>query len=331
MIDAAYAGVRVAVLGASGFIGRWVARALSDRGARLALIVRDRGAGQRVADAYGIRGHIHTVDLTDSAAVAAALARVRPSIVFNLAGYGVDPAERDEWTMNQLNVELVKTLAALTGAVRDADWAGPELVHVGSALEYGEHPDGLSDDSATNPIGSYARTKLAATQWLARCGAETGLRAVTARLFTVYGPGELPGRLLPALLETALTRRPLSLTSGDQARDFGYVEDVVEGLVRLGVSPLAPGQIVNVATGRLTTVRAFAETAARVLGLPSGLLVFGARAPHPEEMRHGPVNIDRLRRTLDWVPAIDIEEGVRRTWAFQLARADTVGPQPGAG
>jgi nucleoside-diphosphate-sugar epimerase len=140
---------------------------------------------------------------------------------------------------------------------------------------------------------------------------------VTARLFNVYGPGEHPGRLLPSLLDAARSRTAVDLTAGQQRRDFTYVEDVAEGLLRLGVSPaMEPGFVVNLATGRLTTVKEFVLIAARLLAIPPEHLRFGALPGRTAEMSHEEVAIDRLTRLLAWRPAGTIEEGITRTRDF---------------
>ena len=114
------------------------------------------------------------------------------------------------------------------------------------------------------------------------------LRGVTARLFTVYGPGETPERLLPSLIQAAKAGRPQRLTSGHQKRDFTYVEDAAEGLLRLGQSSAEPGAVINLATGRLTPVRGLVRIAADVLNIPAENLEFGALSDRPEEMSHSP-------------------------------------------
>jgi nucleoside-diphosphate-sugar epimerase len=98
-----------------------------------------------------------------------------------------------------------------------------------------------------------------------------------------------------------------------QQRDFTFVEDAADGLLRLGIAPVPPGAVVNLATGRLTSVRTFAETAADVLGLPRHRLRFGSLPTRPEEMRHGPVTLARLRGLTGWAPSVGIPEGVLRT------------------
>ncbi|MGH7332920.1 MAG: NAD-dependent epimerase/dehydratase family protein, partial [Candidatus Rokuibacteriota bacterium] len=91
--DTAYRGARVALLGATGFIGRWVARALCARGACVALLVRDRTTAQPVLARYGIDGRLVALDLHDLERAGLAIRALAPSITFNLAGYGINPAE----------------------------------------------------------------------------------------------------------------------------------------------------------------------------------------------------------------------------------------------
>ena len=78
-----------------------------------------------------------------------------------------------------------------------------------------------------------------------------------------------------------------------------------------------PFPLVNLATGKLATVKEFIEIAARILLIPSERLMFGALPARPEEMAHSAVSVDRLRSLLGWVPDTSIAEGVRRTLAFQ--------------
>jgi nucleoside-diphosphate-sugar epimerase len=146
------------------------------------------------------------------------------------------------------------------------------------------------------------------------------LRGISARLFTVYGPGEHAGRLLPALLAARAASGPIELSAGLQRRDFTYVDDVAEGLLRLGLlpEPLAEGAL-NLATGRLASVRDFALAAAGVLGIDERRLQFGALPTRPEEMAHDPVSVRRLGDLVGWTPGTSIEEGVQRTVATARA------------
>lgn len=308
-----YRGLHVAVLGATGFIGRWVARLLSELGAELELIVRSGSKAEPLLATLGVEGRIRELHLQEEVGALGELLRdSEPAITFNAVGYGVHPSERDERAAAHLNARLVGALCDAV-SLSASDWGGPRLVHVGSALEYGRAGGDLHEGTKADPTTLYGRTKLAGTRLVERIGQETGTRALTARLFTVYGPGEHEGRLLPSLFRTADSGEPLALTEGGQARDFTYVEDVAEGLLRLGVSAAEPGETVNLATGTLTEVRAFVETAAQVLSIPEERLLFGAVPTRPDEMIHEDVRVERLERLTSWRPRTSIAEGVART------------------
>lgn len=312
-----YRGVPVAVLGATGFIGRWVARSLSELGAELELVVRSESKAEPLFAALGVEGRISEIRVREElGALRKLLQDTQPAITFNAIGYGVHPSERDEEAAVHLNTRLVGSLCDAVPPTA-SDWGGLSLVHVGSALEYGRAGGDLHEGTRPDPTTLYGRTKLAGTRLVERFGSETGTRAVTARLFTVYGPGEHEGRLLPSLMRTARSGEPLELTEGAQRRDFTYVEDVAEGLLRLGLSAAEPGETINLATGILTRVRAFVGIARQVLSIPAERLLFGAIPTRPEEMVHDDVTIERLERLTAWRPATSIAAGVERTVRFE--------------
>jgi nucleoside-diphosphate-sugar epimerase len=213
-----------------------------------------------------------------------------------------------------MNAGLPGEICEAVAAWKDSTWAGQHLVHAGSALEYGEVGGDLGEDGGTQPTTVYGKSKLQGTQLVAQRCAALGLRGLTARLFTVYGPGEHAGRLLPSLIQASRTGEALNLTAGTQRRDFTYVGDVAEGLLRLGLAKgVEPGVVVNLATGELVSVRDFIEGAAAVLKIPGANLRFGALPTRLEEMKHDRISIQRLRSMLGWVPLTSVEAGVRLT------------------
>ncbi|MFN0178768.1 MAG: NAD-dependent epimerase/dehydratase family protein [Gemmatimonadales bacterium] len=308
---AGYRGRVALVLGGTGFLGRWIARLLVASGARVHLTARGSAV---FGDAPVIP---HPIDAGDDAAIRALLAEVRPAIVFNAIGYGVDPDEKREANPTlaaRLNTALPPALAtALIAVPGDPDWPGVRLVHVGSILEYGPIGGHLAETSVARPVGLYPESKLAGAQALERVAKAGGLRAVTARVPQLYGPGEHAGRLLPMLAEAAVTGQLPSLSQGTQPKDFLYVADAAEGLLRLGLTAPGPGEIVNLATGQLTTVRDFTLLAAHVLRLPQGLLRFERPVP-PSEIVHDPIATDRLRELTGWTPPTTVALGIERTF-----------------
>jgi nucleoside-diphosphate-sugar epimerase len=317
----AFRGRRTLVLGAAGFIGRWVARALAGCGAELILADRDAQRIARAGAEFGFCGQAREIELTSPGALAALLRDVRPEVTFNLAGYGVNPAERDADLAGRINAGMVAELADAVAAQAPSDWSGMRMVHVGSAAEYGPVDGPVREDVPCRPASLYARSKLAGTLALAERVEQRGLRALTARLFIVFGPGEHPLRLLPSLLAARRTGAAVPMTAGEQLRDFLYVGEVAEGLLRLAASSGPPRAVVNLASGKHASVREFAETAARVLALRPGQLQLGALPYREDEVKQGPADISRLRELTGWQPSLPLEEGIRRTmeWDSQMA------------
>jgi UDP-glucose 4-epimerase len=308
-IAAQYRDTRVLVLGASGFIGRWVTRRLMEMDADLVVAVRNPASMEDEA----LPGSPLQVDLLDFGAVSDLIDQTRPAVIFNLAGYGIDPNERLEDKARLINSELPPLLLESLHPLSGPQWRGQRIVHTGSALEYGKCGGDLAESTTAEPTTLYGRTKLAGTQSLQEASISSGIASVTARLFTVYGPGERPGRLLPSLLETARTGSCLEMTAGTQMRDFTYVEDIAEGLLRLGTVQTLQPNIVNLATGLLLTVRQFIETAAEILGIPEDHLKFDTLPVRQEEMEHEPVSIRKLEELTSWAPSVSISQGIMRT------------------
>lgn len=308
---------RVVVLGATGFIGRWVAREADRAGARVWLVARDAAAAADVAARYGLAGTVAGIDVLQPGDLAAFYRDVRPEVTCNLIGYGVDRRETDPGLAEAINVDLVRRLLELVpAAAAGSDWPGLHLVHTGSALEYGTIGGHLAEDAVVHPTTVYGQTKLAATRLVDSAVAAGALRAITARLFTVYGPGEHDGRLLPSILSARTSPIPVPMTDGLQQRDFTYVGDVAEGLIRAVLQPAPPWSTVNLATGHLHTVREFVTRAEAALGLAPGRFQFGALPTRPDEMAHDAVTVARARAWLGWVPSTGIEAGVRATVRF---------------
>ena len=308
-----YHGVTALVLGASGFIGRWVTRALVQKGARVVALARDPGAIGTARSWWNGPVEVVGCDVLDFASLAQSVAAVRPAITFNLAGYGVAAGERDAAVTQRLNADLVVALGTTLVTTRDPNWSGLALVNAGSSAEYGQTDGPVSGDGPAEPITEYGRAKLAGSLGLARLCQQQDLPGATARLFMVYGAGEHPHRLFPSLLRAARTGEAIALSDGRQRLDFTYVEDVAEGLLRLGVSKPAIGEIVNLATGRLTQVRTFVHTAAELLGMKPDQLRFGEAAPRSDDVRYGPVRTSRFHQITHWTASTSIVEGIRRT------------------
>jgi len=308
-----YCDQSVVILGAAGFIGNWVSRRLFEAGAKLHFVVRNEQVAKNLHEKCNIKGIYHEIDLLDSQEQLEKLfSEINPAIVFNLCGYGVDRSERNESNSFLINETLVKTVCDSLGKHHDKQWTGQQFIHVGSALEYGEDRSDLNESGFSQPSTLYGRSKLAGTLQMIDGCKENYLKGITARLFMVYGIGEHDGRLLPSLLALKNAPKVMPLTDGSQVRDFTYVEDVVEGLLRLGAIEISQYQIVNLASGQLHSVKKFINKIVDEFEIDRALLKFGELPTRAEEMSHLPVTNKRLKTLINWVPSGDLNESIKR-------------------
>jgi UDP-glucose 4-epimerase len=297
-------GVRVLVTGATGFIGRWVVQALAALDADVAVAVRAPSRLATIGPIAWPTDRVFTVDCAVPGELAQAISAWSPAVVFHLAGYGVAKDERDPTLMARLNTDVLAELVDALARCPQPSWRGQRLVHAGSAFEYGALTSPLDEAAEAKPTTPYGCSKLEGTKLLQREAQVRGVAAVVARLFTVFGPGERDGRLFPTLLAASSHQDSLAFSSGEQVRDFTLVWDVADALVALSRlpaeasltdrEPLDVG-IVNLASGRLHSVRAFIEAAASALAIPHDRLDFGKIPQMAEDVAMLPVPVARLQ------------------------------------
>ncbi len=254
--------VRSLVTGAAGFIGAALARRLIARGDAVTVLSGPGSDPWRV-EALRDDADVREVDLRDADAVARAMARARPELVFHLAAHGA-------YSWQRSLLRMIETNVAGTAHVAEAALAAGAraIVNAGSSSEYGLKDHAPPEDELPEPNSAYAVTKASATLlggWLAR---SRDVAFTTLRLYSAYGPWEEPRRLMPALVAAGLDRRLPPLADPAIARDFVYVEDVCDAFL-LAAARARPGAgaVYNVGSGRQTTLRELAEVARGVFAI----------------------------------------------------------------
>jgi nucleoside-diphosphate-sugar epimerase len=308
-------GTRVAVTGAGGFLGSNLVVGLAARGAGVGALVRP-GRDVRL-DTDGVT--VVQADVTDRASLDAAFAGLRPTHVVHAAFTRGHP-ESPEAQARQLEVSVTGTANVLEAAVTH----GVErIVHVGSSLEYGHRPEPLHEELALEPVTFRGAAKAAATSIVLKA-ARTGAPAVVVRPFSVYGPREPQGRLVPTAIRAALGGEALPLTEAGLRHDFVYVDDVVRAIVAaLTTEPAAHGRVYNVGTGVQTTNEGLAALVGEVVGRPLTVAV-GAYARRDVDSASWVADVTRARDELGFEAAISLREGLELTvewWRGQTRAA----------
>ena len=179
-----------------------------------------------------------------------------------------------------------------------------------------EHPQAETYWGHVNPIGLrsvYDEAKRFAEALTMAYHRYHGIDTRIARIFNTYGPRMHleDGRVLPNFLQQALKGEPLTIYGdGQQTRSFCYVDDLIEGIVRLLYSD--EHLPVNIGNPDEMTILEFAQTINRVVGNPAGVVFKPSQRGESDPQRRQP-DISRARQILGWEPKISLEEGLQKT------------------
>ncbi len=326
------------VTGATGFLGRHLVEYLVRQGMAVTGVSRRPGRGPapepdpEAADLTGsqpyppegstVRAEVEpsdskserrglavlAADVRDRRELASVFERVRPDLVFHLAG-----SRRRDGAADSLD-ELVSTnvygTANVLACALEAGCKG--VLVAGTAEEYGPIAAPFRETDREEPSSVYGASKLAATRLAIAFSDSSGLPVTVVRATVAYGPGQGTDMLVGAACEALRLRRHLPMTAGTQTRDFIYVTDLVEGMVRAAVTPSAAGRIINLGTGVATPVRELADLLEEISSI-RGVLGLGELPMRPGEILDYVVDTSLAEQILGWRPRIGLREGLSLT------------------
>jgi UDP-glucose 4-epimerase len=298
------------ITGGAGFIGSHIVEELVQRGESVRVL--DNLSTGHEENLATVRGEIdfRQADIRD-------LASIRPlfagaDYVIHLAALASvvrsmeDPVET---TLVNLNGTLHVLLAA-----RDAH--AKRVVMAATAAAYGDDPAlPRVETQKPQPLSPYALTKLAGEYYGQIFTRYFGLEVVALRFFNIFGPRQDPGSPYTGALSKFIVAyiRGTALTifgDGEQSRDFTYVANVVDATLRACLAAAAPGQVINVGTGRSFTLN-------QTISLLNA--IFGVKVkpqyapPRVGDVRHSTADISLARAALGYEPIVSFEDGLRRT------------------
>jgi UDP-glucose 4-epimerase len=311
---------RVLVTGATGFIGSHLVRRLVDDG------VEVHALSSVVSSVYPVRlaplrEHItlHGGNLSDRSAMDAVVADVQPTHVFHLGAYthvGKSWHRVDECI--QTNVQgTVNLLQALDGS------GYRRFVYLGTSEIYGDIDVPFREDAVVNPISPYSVSKYAGERFCRMFHQGRGWPVVMIRPFNAYGPAQTPDRVIPEIIGRALRGDELKMTQGRQTREFNYVEDLADGILRAGTVDGIDGQLFNLGCGEEISMRDLATMILELLGNPIEPQ-FGALPERPTEIPRMFCDNTRARELLGWSPQHTLQDGLAKT--IEWYRAELADP-----
>ncbi|MGZ5497286.1 MAG: NAD-dependent epimerase/dehydratase family protein [Candidatus Aminicenantales bacterium] len=307
-----YKGRTVLVTGGAGAIGSNLTRTLAGLGAQV-IILDDLSSAERwnVPSLPGVM--FVEGDVLDEIK----LKRVffdRPRVIFHLAAFfanqnSLDHPEKD-LLVNGMGTLRLLEYSVFTGVER--------FVYASSGCSiYGSSaPLPLKEEFMSLHLSTpYQITKMLGELYCNFFHHQYGLNVVKPRFFNSYGPGEVPGQyrnVIPNWIYWAMKGQPLPITgSGEATRDFTYVSDIVDGLLRAGAMESAIGQEFNLASGAETRIGDLADMINKATGNKAGTLVASRRKWDTKSRLLA--SIDRARELIGYDPATPFEQGLQNT------------------
>ncbi|MCD6126034.1 MAG: SDR family NAD(P)-dependent oxidoreductase [Thaumarchaeota archaeon] len=291
--------MRALVTGGAGFIGGHLVEKLVERDWDVIVFDNFERASLETLRTLPSEAELRRIDIRDPEAMKRYAGDV--DVIFHLAAL-TDVVEsevkKDEyWNVNVVGTENVLKIAKDVGA---------KLVFTSSAAVYGELNNVAREDLKPNPISFYGVTKLECEKLCMRYYEEYGIDIVVLRLFNVFGE-RAQGGVVKIFLERAREGKPLIIYGdGEAVRDFIYVGDVVDALIKAALSGKASGRILNIASGKPTRVRELAEAVVKETGVK---IIY--ESERRWEIKFSLADISLAKKLLNWNPKIYLIDWIR--------------------
>lgn len=301
---------RIAIAGGRGFLGQRLIKAWKSRGDSVLSFVREAS--------IDLKDHEVSVSLIDTFTLATHLKKFRPTEVFYLAAKPQPGRTTDDFTFQFQ--ESIEPMIAFAQSLPE----GPELraaFFFGSCEEYGNGAVPFREEQTPISFSSYGWSKIASHFAISYLLNLRRIPFVWVRPFLLFGPGQRAPLFLPQLIRAALENRSIELTAGEQTRDFIFVEDVVEMILRMmeNPSPLL-GSAINIGSGqgrRLRDVGDMVLGLARELGVGKVLPHWGALPYRENEAMEFYASMEKWRRHFGRIPLTNWQDSLRQTLAWE--------------
>ncbi len=308
------------VTGGAGFIGSHLAEELVRRGETVR-VVDNLSTGKRqnlshVPKVEFVQGDLADVD------VARRAVKGIDYVLHQAAIPSVPRSVEDPITSNRANID-----ASLNVLVAARDAGVKRLVYAGSSSAYGNAPTlPKVETMAPAPLSPYALQKLVAEQYCQMFTRLYGLQTVTTRYFNVFGPRQDPSSPYSGVISIFISalcegRRPTIYGDGEHTRDFTYVANVVDGVLRACTADSASGEVINVATSGRISLNTLFKTIRDLVGSTVEPIYAEPRAG---DVKDSQADISKAKRVLGYQPSVTFEAGLAKTVEWYRSSQVTV-------
>ncbi len=283
---------KVLVTGATGFVGAHLLKCLLQEKS-VDIIIRNSTDTSRIDSCLSSVSQIFRADLSDRETIFKIVKESRPDILYHAAACGALSSQTDVRAIVDAN--LLGTINLVDAALA---YNVPCFVNTGSSSEYGPKDVPMSEQDCCEPIGMYAITKLAATNYCTSIGRRHQMRICTLRLFSPYGELEDPTRLYPSIVGSLMRGERARLSNPDYVRDFIPIAKVIDIYNEIPSLPFESGAIYNVGSGQQQTLLQFYNKIASSLGKARIKPIWGEISARRDEPQFWQADMTKLNALL---------------------------------
>ena len=297
---------KVLVTGAAGFIGSYLCAALVSRGYNVLALDLQKDNWWRHEE-LGIDCEKFSVDLSDFIKLDKIIKNHKFDCVFHLASY-VNVERKIEIIDHVISNDIMSA----QNIFRACQNKTKRFVVVGTCEEYGNGLVPFNENQREIPVSPYSWAKVCITHLGQLYSRIFNMPIVMVRPFLTYGPMQVNNMLVPATIQSALENKNLSMTKGEQTREFNYVTDIVSGLMHAGFVPDIEGKIFNLGCGVEVTI---ADIVTKIYNIcqSKGRPLIGDIPYRSGETMHFFGDNKNARELLNYKPAISLDDGLKNT------------------
>ena len=190
-----------------------------------------------------------------------------------------------------------------------------KFIQIGSSIEYGRNLSPQKENlNNTKTFSIYGKAKLMSTNYLLSLYKKYSFPVSVLRLYLVYGPYQDRNRVIPIVIDNALKSKEFDCSLGTQFRDFVYIDDVVNGIIKSLKTKKSNGQIINLGSGKPIMIKDVILKICKIIG--SGKPQFGRIKFRKDEIKNLYPSIVKAKKILNWRPKVKINFGLKKTINF---------------
>ena len=297
----------VLVTGATGFIGSNLIYQLLDSSYNISIFTHKKSNMQNIKNIIP-KLDMYEIDFSKPRIIKEKIKKIKPDVVYHLASYGVN---YNQTTYDKIiNTNVLGTLNLFEAISEYADVN--KVVNLGSCFEYAPKSKKMKEVDETNPKTVYGISKMQQTNIAKYFYKQKNLPVITLRVFNTYGPFENQNRLIPSMILAVLNHKKVYINNPDDVRDFIFVKDVVEGLVRASKVKKSV-EILNIGTSNGYSVREIVKKLSKITKYDK--IAFHESKPHEYGGRII-ADITKSKSILKWEPKYTINEGLKETFEW---------------